>query len=366
MEPMSSSNPDSRSVGAAEAEGFRQSVDEISAKVNTLEKRVNEVEQYYLRKGSPTSSKEKEREKHFNNIKKQQQDASPRRATAAKRMRDLLNEFSVIFKQITQHEWSWPFMSPVDAQSLGLHDYHQVIEKPMDLRTVQSKMETGGYNSVREIYADMRLVFKNAIKYNDEKDDVHVMAQTLLEKLEEKWLQLLPKVVEEEKRQADEEAQARVDIKHAEEFAYASIAKDLSSELLDIDVYLKDLKKLVVQKCRKMSFDDKRRLGTALTQLSPEDLSKALDIVAQDNPEFQATAQEVDLDIDTQSDYTLWRLKVFVKDALKVKAQAAALAATQVPEAMGGNKVATSKRNREPSDAVTKPAPKRTKKISAM
>lgn len=48
-----------------------------------------------------------------------------------------------------------------------------------------------------------------------------------------------------------------------------------------------------------MSFDDKRRLGTALTQLSPEDLSKALDIVAQDNPEFQATAQEVDLDIDT-------------------------------------------------------------------
>lgn len=50
---------------------------------------------------------------------------------------------------------------------------------------------------------------------------------------------------------------------------------------------------------RKMSFDDKRRLGTALTQLSPEDLSKALDIVAQDNPEFQATAQEVDLDIDT-------------------------------------------------------------------
>lgn len=57
---------------------------------------------------------------------------------------------------------------------------------------------------------------------------------------------------------------------------------------------------LTLSFCRKMSFDDKRRLGTALTQLSPEDLSKALDIVAQDNPEFQATAQEVDLDIDTQ------------------------------------------------------------------
>ncbi|XP_062012216.1 transcription factor GTE1-like [Rosa rugosa] len=364
MEPMSSSNPDSRSVAAAEVEGFRDSVDEISAKVNTLEKRVNEVEHYYLRKGSlqPTTSREKDRDKHFNTIKKQQQDAARREAAAAKRMRDLLNKFSAIFKQITQHKWSWPFMSPVDVESLGLHDYYQVIEKPMDLGTVQSQMETGGYKSVREIYADVRLVFKNAIKYNDDKDDVHVMAETLLEKLEEKWLQLLPKVVEEEKRQADEETQAQVDMKHAEEVAYASMAKDLSSELFEIDKYLKDLKKVVVQKCRKMSFDDKRRLGTALTQLSPEDLSKALDIVAQDNPEFQATAQEVDLDIDTQSDYTLWRLKVFVKDALKVKAQAAA----QIPEAMGGNKVATSKRNREPSDAVAKPAVKRTKKISTM
>jgi hypothetical protein len=35
------------------------------------------------------------------------------------------------------------------------------------------------------------------MKYNDERDDVHVMARTLLEKFEEKWLQLLPKVAEE-------------------------------------------------------------------------------------------------------------------------------------------------------------------------
>lgn len=49
-----------------------------------------------------------------------------------------------------------------------------------------------------------------------------------------------------------------------------------------------------------MSSDEKRRLGTALTQLSPDDLNKALLIVAQNNPNFQATAEEVDLDIDAQ------------------------------------------------------------------
>lgn len=51
---------------------------------------------------------------------------------------------------------------------------------------------------------------------------------------------------------------------------------------------------------RKMSTEEKRKLGIALTRLSPEDLTKALEIVAENNPNFQATAQEVDLDIDAQ------------------------------------------------------------------
>lgn len=52
--------------------------------------------------------------------------------------------------------------------------------------------------------------------------------------------------------------------------------------------------------CRKMSTEEKKKLGTALTQLSAEDLSKALEIVAENNPGFLPTAQEVDLDIDAQ------------------------------------------------------------------
>jgi len=38
---------------------------------------------------------------------------------------------------------------------------------------------------------------KNQIEANDGRSDVHVMAKTLLEKFEEKWLQFLPRVAEE-------------------------------------------------------------------------------------------------------------------------------------------------------------------------
>lgn len=69
----------------------------------------------------------------------------------------------------------------------------------MDFSTIRRKMDAKdgtGYKNVREIYSDVRLIFKNAMKYNDRKHDIHVMAKNLLEKFEKKWLQLLPKVVE--------------------------------------------------------------------------------------------------------------------------------------------------------------------------
>lgn len=72
--------------------------------------------------------------------------------------------------------------------------------KPMVSGTIKSQMEAldgSWYKNVREIHADVRLVFTSAMKHNDDQSDIHAMAKSLLEKFEEKWLQLLPKVVEE-------------------------------------------------------------------------------------------------------------------------------------------------------------------------
>ncbi|XP_034206361.1 transcription factor GTE1-like isoform X3 [Prunus dulcis] len=288
-----------------------------------------------------------------------------------------VDEIFVKVDKITQHKWAWPFLQPVDVEGLGLHDYYKVIDKPMDFSTIKNQMEAKdgtGYKNVREICADVRLVFKNAMKYNDERSDVHVMAKTLMAKFEEKWLQLLPKVTEEEKRLEEEEAEAQLKMQLAEEAARAKMARDLSNELYEVDMHLEELREMVVQKCRKMSTEEKRKLGVALTRLSPEDLSKALDIVAQNNPGFQATADEVDLDIDAQTESTLWRLKFFVKDAIEVQGKSSASMGgntnTNTNNHNSGNKTnnnltnATNKRKREISDAIVKTAKKKNKKPS--
>ncbi|KAG7026375.1 Transcription factor GTE1 [Cucurbita argyrosperma subsp. argyrosperma] len=404
MEPVPSSIPDfvdsregNDTGDAAEAEGFMHRVDEISVQIDKLEKRVIEIEQFYLARGdaqqniSKASStlKDKDKEKHITSIRKQQQDSSRREGAAAKRMQELMRQFATIFRQISQHKWAWPFLDPVDVEGLGLHDYYEVIDKPMDFSTIKNKMEAkdgSGYKNVREIYADVRLVFKNAMRYNDEKNDVHVMAKTLLEKFEEKWLQLLPKVAEEEKRKVEEEVEFQFDMQHAQEATYANMARDISNEVRNYSVYLfiyfsegsgvksplliseadmnlKGLREMVIQRCRKMSTEEKRKLGIALTRLSPEDLTKALEIVAENNPNFQATAQEVDLDIDAQNEYTLWRLKVFVKDALAIKSKSAVAIDSIDNDNIDDNKKNNSKGRREICDAVVKSAIKRTKKV---
>lgn len=75
------------------------------------------------------------------------------------------------------------------------------MKQPMDLGTIRDKMDAkdaSAYKHVQDICDDIRLVFSNAMSYNQDGTDVHVMAKTLSDKFEEKWKALLePKLAEE-------------------------------------------------------------------------------------------------------------------------------------------------------------------------
>ncbi|KAL5080667.1 hypothetical protein RYX36_009088 [Vicia faba] len=348
-----------------ESLSFKNRVDELVSKVDQLEQKGQVIGSFFssvnkkqtdVLKGNSTT-KDKDKEKHVPSIKKQLLDASRREAAAQKRMQDLIRQFGTILRQMTQHKWAWPFMQPVDVEGLGLNDYYEVIDKPMDFNTIKNQMELQdgiGYKHVREVCADVRLVFKNAMKYNDDRSDVHVMAKTLLEKFEEKWLQFLPKVTEEETRREEEEAEAQLAMQIAQEAAHAKMARDLSNELDEIDSHLEELREMVVKRCRKMSSAEKRNLGIDLAKLSAEDLSRALDIVAQANPSFQPNADEVELDINAQSESTLWRLNFFVRDALEVQSKNSG--------SVDVDENPNNKRKRELCDAIAKVSKKKKSK----
>ncbi|BFG00835.1 bromodomain-containing protein 3-like [Drosophila madeirensis] len=75
--------------------------------------------------------------------------------------------------------YAWPFYKPLNADKLGLTDYHDKIKKPMDLGSIKNKLENGHYSSVLEFAEDVRLVFSNCFKYFDPDNDYVGMAQEL-------------------------------------------------------------------------------------------------------------------------------------------------------------------------------------------
>ncbi|PVH33708.1 hypothetical protein PAHAL_8G051500 [Panicum hallii] len=320
-----------------ESDAFQCQVDDLVSKTDVLERRVNEVVDFYDGK------------KHGSGGRK-----GGRHGAYGRGMPDLMRQLGVILREITDDNDAWPFREPVDVVGLHLHDYYKIITKPMDFSTIQNKMEgkdVTTYKNVREIYADVRLIFANAMKYNDDENIVHLLAKSLLEKFEEKWRQFLPKVESEEKRQKEEESKGVLATNTSREAAIAKLAKDTDDELNQINKQLEELRKMVVHRCRKMTTDEKRKLGAGLCHLSPDDLNKALEIVAQDNPSFQTKAEEVDLDMDAQSETTLWRLKFFVREALERQANVAS-----------GKMDENAKRKREICNALAKTASKRIKK----
>ncbi|XP_024359481.1 transcription factor GTE1 isoform X4 [Physcomitrium patens] len=302
---------------------LKQQVQVLTAKVEEMERKVAEVTQ---KRNAERKSKGKlctavkDRDKGTLTRKQQPMlDISRRDVSRSKRMQELMRQVLSILRQISSHKWAWPFMKPVDVKGLGLHDYYEVIEKPMDLGTIKNKMDAkdaSGYQHVQEVYQDVRLVFSNAMKYNPEGSDVYVMSKTLSEKFEEKWKTLVePKLHEEE----DNEVRTKEPgVQAVEEIDTEELTEQYALQLEELDKQLEDLKQQATPKLssRAMSVEERRHLGQSLGRLPPDNLSHVIQIIAQKNPSFNMNSDEVEVDIDAQDPATLWRLQRYVQAVL--------------------------------------------------
>ncbi|GAB4821683.1 hypothetical protein N2152v2_008729 [Parachlorella kessleri] len=70
-----------------------------------------------------------------------------------------------VLSQFQKDEDSWPFREPVTAELAP--DYHDIIKAPMDLSSVEARLESRHYYVTLDIFvADMDRIFNNAKHYN--------------------------------------------------------------------------------------------------------------------------------------------------------------------------------------------------------
>ncbi|XP_063989414.1 E3 ubiquitin-protein ligase TRIM33 [Diachasmimorpha longicaudata] len=96
----------------------------------------------------------------------------------------------IVLELYCQYEQSLPFREIVSPEIV---EYHRIIKKPMALDVIREKLKSDNsnhYSDLRQVFADIRLMFKNAFSYNPVDSQVYQEARNLeefFEKLLLKW-----------------------------------------------------------------------------------------------------------------------------------------------------------------------------------
>jgi len=100
------------------------------------------------------------------------------------------------------------FAEPVDPEKHGIPEYLEIITNPMDLSTIQTKMDANEIESPEEFACLVRLVFENAVKFNSEPTNpVHLTARSFLALFNQKFrdIERETEIMKREKKLTKEE-----------------------------------------------------------------------------------------------------------------------------------------------------------------
>ena len=96
-----------------------------------------------------------------------------------------LGAMTTIIDWLMKRPDSADFREPLDWRGMGLNDYPKVIEKPMDLGTVKQNIKS--YRTIHSCADDIRLIWNNCKKYNQDGSDFYNLADGFSKRFEERF-----------------------------------------------------------------------------------------------------------------------------------------------------------------------------------
>jgi bromodomain-containing protein 8 len=98
-----------------------------------------------------------------------------RRADRTEEQKRFQNVITMLHSQISQHRNGNIFHNPIKPSEAP--DYHEIVKRPIDLKTIKMKVKDGAIASSLEFQRDIYLMFANAMIYNRPGSDVYSMAE---------------------------------------------------------------------------------------------------------------------------------------------------------------------------------------------
>ncbi|KAA8540709.1 hypothetical protein F0562_024372 [Nyssa sinensis] len=221
----------------------------------------------------------------------------------------LMKQCETLLNRLMSHKFGWVFNTPVDVVKLNIPDYFNVIKHPMDLGTVKSKLLSGEYWSPMGFASDVRLTFSNAMTYNPSGNDFHIMAETLSKYFEARWKPIEKKLPVTTEALAPAPSRSRV---HVETETANQMPPLKKKKITSVE---KEVKQEPVK--RVMSDVEKHKLSTELEALLAELPESIIDFLKEQSFNASQTAEdEIEIDIDTLSDDTLFMLRKLLDEYL--------------------------------------------------
>jgi len=105
----------------------------------------------------------------------------------------------------------FPPLSPVvvfrgTCVAMGIPNYCDVIEKPMNLTYIKDKVDNLEYENLAKFFADVDLMIDNALKFNNEEDNPYHVAAL---EMKAEFVEFSKKVVRAVRQRHQEKAQRK-------------------------------------------------------------------------------------------------------------------------------------------------------------
>jgi bromodomain-containing factor 1 len=259
------------------------------------------------------------------------------------------------------------FYHPVDPVALNIPTYFQIIKKPMDLTTVQTKLENHAYEKASEFKEDVQLIFKNCFKFNSEGEYVNDCGHKTEEIFNKKWetkddwiasrqpdsephsaaeedddeeeedseaeddseddrnnkILLLQKQIEMMSKQMGELTQPKKKKKSTPPMPPKKTSKTKGDKKEKTVVPKakkeepqpkKKSKKVKEEKDRFVTYNEKQYISNGISQLPDKQMGEALKLIQQNVPHLKGVEEtEIELDIDELPNKVLLKLLHFVQ-----------------------------------------------------
>jgi len=212
---------------------------------------------------------------------------------------ELVKKCFRVLSQVQRHEFSQPFLKPVDPIALNIPDYPLIVKEPMDLSKVEKKLKTGMYSNPMQFALDMRKIWSNAILYNPKNSAIYQMTTVIRDFFEniykpveenpfpDQGSDYLPNIVSKLEKKLDE-------------------AKNRTPSTTTTDEYVDPLEVV-------MTREEKRLLMQNIQNLKPEFMSGITEIIIQANPYLQ-DRESIDIDLNKQSTRVLRKIERYIKN----------------------------------------------------